>query len=206
MPRARTSVSDVSTVLAQQLRAELRDAAGGNTLLSRTEQRTAMPHIKDAADELRDAGGPGARVTVDALEANLHAKAMRLIDTVNQTSGPGAHTLSRKEAHTARDISPHVGEAVLRAYQVASGNAADVDAIAASRVNQSLPADTVFKTFASEAEATSYQDPDGKQVWWLVAERDTVRTKSFVAGRNDLWAERFDIDRLSGVVTVTAEH
>jgi hypothetical protein len=61
--------------------------------------------------------------------------------------------------------------------------------------------------FGSEAAAHgSYQDPHGRSVTWLVRSSEGGDTSSFVWGRNDLWAERFDVDATSGAVTVTGEH
>ena len=82
-----------------------------------------------------------------------------------------------------------------------------MDELASVRVSQHVNGpDQVFMTFATENEATSYADPQGRSVTWLVPEQDGLLAKKFVWGRNDLWAERFEIDRLNGAVTVLAEH
>ena len=206
MRRAKTSVSDVSTVMTHQIRRDLAAAAGQNNVLSRAEQTKASPAIQDAADAIRRAGGPGTRVFTDAVERNLQDQALKLIGAVNQSSGSGAAHLSRTEAQAASRQGGRVGELVLRAYEVASGQGPDVDTVAKSRVTAGMDVDTVFKTFATEAEATAYQDPAGQHVVWLVAVEDTLLKKTFVSGRNDLWSQRFEVDRLTSVVTVLAEH
>ena len=63
-----------------------------------------------------------------------------------------------------------------------------------------------FKTFATVAEAERYQDPDGNQVVWLVEVANTLLTKTFVSGRNDLWAQKFELDKVTGALAILAEH
>lgn len=200
-----TLVSDVMTVLARQARIDA-SAAAGNTTLSKDEQARAARDVADAAQEIRDDGGRGTRVTVDAIETKIEDKARALIGTVNQSSGTGAQSLSHAEAVRAWKTGAPVGESVLRAYEVASGNGINVDAIAALHVNGGLGPDAVFHTFASEDAATRHVDPDSRSVLWLVPLEDSLLKKSYVSGRNDLWAQRFEVDRLTGVLTVTHEH
>lgn len=202
----RTSVTDVSRAMTRQLRGELEAAAGGNRILSRAEEAKAPAHIQDAARQIRQERGPGARVTVDAVEQKIEDAARRLIGAVNQPAGPGATTLSRAEAQAAARQGGRVGELVLRAYEVASAAGVDVDALARARVTAGLDADTVFKTFATVAEAERHADPNGQHVAWLVAVEETASGKVFVSGRNDLWAQRFEVNKLTGAVTVLAEH
>jgi hypothetical protein len=58
----------------------------------------------------------------------------------------------------------------------------------------------------SEAAATSYADPQGRTVRWLVREGETNAVQKWISGYNDLWAQRFEVSRSSCVVKVTAEH
>lgn len=57
--------------------------------------------------------------------------------------------------------------------------------------------------YATEAEAYAAAQATTDGLSWLAY--DGANNK-FVSGRNDLWAERFEIDRVTGDVTVTAEH
>ncbi len=66
----------------------------------------------------------------------------------------------------------------------------------------------VRKVFATEAAAYAWQQsnlPDGG-LEWLARDGETILSARFVEGTNDLWSQRFDIDRVTGVVTVTHEH
>jgi hypothetical protein len=201
MPRrARTSVDQVSTVLSAILKRDHAAAAGRNGVLSRAEDVNAPKYLRAAADQVR-ALRPRARVTVDAVEPELLSRARALIAQVNRT---GAETLSKAEATAAFKRDPIFGEAVLHAYEVASGNGLDVDSLAQTHVtwNRDLP----LKVFRTEAEAMAHQEPDGAEFAWLVRLEDGLLKNRYVSGRNDLWAQRFEIDRLTGVVTVTAEH
>lgn len=73
-------------------------------------------------------------------------------------------------------------------------------------MNTGFDPDTVFKTFKTELEAMNYRDPKGRQVAWLVRSTDELLKNTYVSGRNDLWALRFEVDKLSGALTVTHEH
>lgn len=203
MARARTTVTDVSTLLQAQLRRELATAAGPNKILSKAEEANASPLVKEAAEALRE---KGKRLTTDALEKDLTARAKKLIGSVNQPAGAGAALLSHDEARAASRKGGHLGAALLRAYEVAAGNGPDVDAIATARASAGLDDESVFKTFPSETAAYAYADPEGRHVRWLVPESETVLSRTFLAGRNDLWSERFEVDRLTGAITILAEH
>ena len=204
MPRAhKTSVADVSNVLRAIIRRDAQKAAGPNAVLSRAEQAKASPAVQAAADALRAAGGKNARVTVDAIETEVSNAAARLIGTVNTA---GTSWLSKTEATAAAQRDPKVGAPVLQAYEIASGGGLDVDAMATARVWDGQDPEMKFKTFATVAEAERYQDPDGFQVSWLVPVSSTLLSKTFVSGRNDLWAQKFEIDRITGAIAILAEH
>lgn len=207
MPRAhKTTVADVSTVLRAIIRRDAQKAAGTNTVLSRAEQAKASPAVQAAADSLRAAGGKNARVTIDAIDAienEASNAAARLIGTVNTA---GTSWLSKTEATAAAQRDPKLGAPVLQAYEIASGGGLDVDAMAQSRAWDGLDPEVKFKTFATVEEAERYQDPDGFQVSWVVATGSTLLNKTFVSGRNDLWAQKFEIDRITGAVAILAEH
>lgn len=202
----RIKVSDVKTALAASIHTDVKAAVGANTLLSLAEQQRAPEAVKAAAVELRQAGGPHARVTADGLEKNILDKALQLIGSVNQGSGSGAAFLSKKEAQAAQQKHPQLGQLVMRAFEVASSKGVDVDAIALARVRPDPVDDVAFKTFATMDEAMHYADPDGRQVAWLVEESASADKKVYLSGRNDLWAQRFEVDRKTGAITVTAEH
>lgn len=204
MPK--TSVSDVSTALRALVRREAQRAAGSNTVLSRAEEAKASPLLQAAAQAVRAASGPNARVTIDELEQQVASVAAKLIGSVNQASGAGAPYLTRAEASKAMEADPVFGTPVLQAWELASGQGLDLDALVKQRVAGSLDADTVFKRFATVQEAERYQHPGGKQVAWVVEVGSTTFTKTYVSGRNDLWAQKFEVDRLTGAVAVLQEH
>jgi hypothetical protein len=101
---------------------------------------------------------------------------------------------------------PRLGAQVQKAWAIAAGQTADVDGIAEARTRAFVSEGGLFKLFGSEAAALSYQDPYARSVTWLVRSSEGADKSSFVWGRNDLWAERFDVDAQSGAVTVTGEH
>jgi hypothetical protein len=61
--------------------------------------------------------------------------------------------------------------------------------------------DTIF-------EAERYQDDTGlgRSVHWLVRDAEDALAVEYVAGVNDLWAERIGIDKATCEITVLAEH
>lgn len=66
--------------------------------------------------------------------------------------------------------------------------------------------DAVTMIFGTEAEASSYKDPEGRSVRWLIWEREEAGTVVFRSGINDLWAEVFAVATRGCAVTVLAEH
>lgn len=203
MPRA--TLAQVSTLVRALVRRDAQQVAGSNAVLSRAEEAKATPAVRAVAQAVRAAAGPRARVTLDALERAASDQAAKLIGEVNR-AGPGAGFLSKAEATAAFKKDPIFGAPLLKAYEIASGSGVNVDAIATARAKGAPDPDTVFKAFTTVAEAERYQDPNGNQVRWLVLTQEGLLSKSYVWGRNDLWAERFDIDRATGAVTVTGEH
>jgi hypothetical protein len=201
----RVRLSEVSTVVKAMARREAEKVAGPNAVLSRTEQAKASAAVQAAAEAVRAAKGKNARVTVDAIEQQLAVSAAKLIGDVNKP-GSGAAFLSKVEATAAFQRDPVLGQTVLEAYKLASGHGLDVDGLAAQRVNDGSDPEVKFKVFATVAEAEHYQDPDGFQVSWLVPVGETLLTKTYVSGRNDLWAQKFEVDRLTGAVAILAEH
>ncbi|MFZ5438591.1 MAG: hypothetical protein ACOZQL_01215 [Myxococcota bacterium] len=204
MPK--TSVADVSNVLRALVRREAVKAAGSNRVLSKTEEAKASPLLQAAAKAVRAAGGPNARVTVDELEQQVSQVAARLIGSVNQPTGAGAPYLTRAEASAAMQRDPLFGEPVLQAWEVAAGQGLDTDAIAKQRVATGLDSDTRFKKFATVAEAERYQDPHGRHTVWVVEVASSLLSRTYVSGRDDLWAQKFEVDRITGAVSVLAEH
>lgn len=201
-----TSIANISTVLTERVKRDLAAAAGSNGILSKAEQAKAPDYVKKAADELRQAN-PNARVTVSSMETVISKKALDLIGEVNQPSGNGKKTLTQAEADAAARRDASLGYAVLEAFQVVSGKGGlNEDDIAKKHVNTGFDPDTVFKTFKTEHEAMNYRDPKGRQVAWLVRSTDELLKNTYVSGRNDLWAQRFEVDKLSGALTVTHEH
>jgi hypothetical protein len=204
MPK--TSVADVSHVLRAIVRREAAQSAGTNTVLSKAEEAKASPLLQAAAKAVRAAQGPNARVTVDELEAQISTVAARLIGTVNQPKGAGAPWVTKVEATAAMQADPVFGKPVLQAWEIAADQGLDVGAIAKQRVGGDLDADSTFKTFKTVEEAERYQDPRGRQVAWLVEVASSTLSKTYVSGRNDLWAQKFEIDKITGAIAILAEH
>jgi len=73
-------------------------------------------------------------------------------------------------------------------------------------VRDGMDSQTTFKLFTIEAEAERYQDPRGRRVRWRVRTSSDLLENTYVSGRNDLWNQRFEIDKLSGAITITGEH
>ena len=67
-------------------------------------------------------------------------------------------------------------------------------------------ANGILSYFATEAEATSYVDPELHSVYWVAPEGESDSDAHFVAGANDLWWERFDVSKSTCKVTITGEH
>lgn len=175
-------------------------------MLSRAEQAKAPKYLSDAANALR-AAKPNARITCsDAMEAFVAARASQLIGAVNQTAGSGVATLSKAEAAAAAKREPNLGFAVMEAYQIVSGTGVNVDGIAQKLASQ-VDDETVFKTFATEAEAERFRDRERHAR--LVAGEDERRP---ALGQLRLGQERPLVAALrrrhkcTGAVTVTHEH
>ncbi len=198
--RTKTPVADVSTVVSRLVQRDFAAAAKSNTVLSKTEQKSAKPYVRAAAEEIRKQK-PGALVKLDAMEAAVAPRALSLIAEVNQAGGSGAKTLSQTEAKAAFKKDPVYGELILEAYEIASGRKADVDAVAEAYVSGGLDPDYTFRRFNTEAEALAWGERGANRVW-LARGNDGA----FVSGRNDLWSQRFTVDQVTGAVTVTHEH
>jgi hypothetical protein len=197
------NVSSVMNVFNALSRRDIARAAG-NQLLSIPEQRNAPPHVQAAAQTLRDAGS--ARVTVAALATQLEADAMELVRQVNQPTGQGHATLSFAEAKVAQQRNPQLGLRLLQAYQIEAGKGPNTDSIANAHAAAFADPGTEVKLFATVQEAEAHRDPNGASYVWLVKESASVLSHSYVWGRNDLWAQRFDVDRADGSLTITGEH
>jgi hypothetical protein len=204
MPSVR--VSDVRAALTTLLHDDVARVAM-NSLVSKGEQAAAPTDIAAASQAVRDAGGAGARVHASDVEERLLQSALRLIGVVNQPSGSGMAFLSKAEVDSVVANDNVLGARVQKAWQIARGGSVDVDAIAkAHAIPAVLGSDEVFMRFATENEASNFVEPNGKHVRWLVVEGETSMTKSFVSGSNDLWSQRFDIDKRTGALTITGEH
>ncbi len=204
MPSVR--VSDVRTALTTLLHDDVARVAM-SSLVSKAEQASAPSDIASASQAVRDAGGAGARVHASDVEERLLQSALRLIGVVNQASGSGMTFLAKAEVLALVANDSVAGARVQKAWQIARGSSVEVDAIAkAHAIPAALASDEVFMRFATENDAATFMEPTGKHVRWLVVEGETSTTKSFVSGSNDLWSQRFDIDKRTGVVTITGEH
>jgi hypothetical protein len=196
-----TLISRLSPVLHALAQRDVA-AVAGNHLLSKAEQATAAPDIQAAAQALRDEGAK--RVTTTAFTDKMVAQSMTLISTINQGGGPGKAQLSRAEVGAAVATQSPLATRIQQAHLFAS-DPAIVDAAAFAQLPM-IDATSTFKAFATEAEAERATDPQGRSLVWLVKTADNANTASYVWGRNDLWAQRFDISKTDNTVTITGEH
>ncbi|MDP2342861.1 MAG: hypothetical protein Q8O67_18030 [Deltaproteobacteria bacterium] len=135
-------VADVRSQLLNAARAnELVPAAGNNTLISKTEQKTLPADLQAAADEVR-ARKPGTTVSVDAVVAVVAEQFDRAVAGVNQPAGSGKPFLSRDEIANLQTRDSAMGARVQSAVDVLAptapsaivANGADVHAQLASLV------------------------------------------------------------------------
>jgi len=197
--RPRTTVQDVSTVVKRLVERDFAAAAKSNGVLSKVEQKTARAYVRAAADEVRRQK-PGTLVKLDAMEAAVAPRTEALMRQLNQASGPGAQTLSQTEAKAAFKNDPVYGELILEAYEIASGNGFDVEALAVQYASNGLDPGETLQRFATLAEAERSSGP------WLVRHEDGLLKNTYFVGKNDLWSQKFEVDRLTGAIAVTAEH
>jgi hypothetical protein len=55
-------------------------------------------------------------------------------------------------------------------------------------------------------EAERAVDPNGESVHWMVRTAETPTTVTFTSGVNDLWAEKYRLDKATCAITTLAEH
>jgi hypothetical protein len=86
--------------------------------------------------------------------------------------------------------------------------AAACDPQTVARVQAGNAGDSLFKQFRTiaVAERAVNPDPDGNGVSWLVRNGESATSASFTSGRNDLWSQEFDVNKLTCQITVTGEH
>lgn len=129
---ARVTVADATKSLQQIASETAKTAAGSNAVVSRTEQKALDPFLGRAADRVREAGGKGARVTVDALAAQAASDAGAAWAEVNKP-GPGQRFLSQAEVQAVAKTDPALGAlsklAYLRVSQGAGGSDAKADVV-----------------------------------------------------------------------------
>ncbi len=66
--------------------------------------------------------------------------------------------------------------------------------------------DPGLREFRTEYEAERAIDPNGDSVHWMVRSAETPTTVTFTSGFNDLWAEKYRIDKATCAITTLAEH
>lgn len=123
----RIRTEDVTAKIAAQLRAQAETAAGSNTLISKTEQSSTTGALNEAIDDVREAEGKGARVTVDEAVEQAMKNAAEMIGAVNQPSGQGALYLSQAEVRALKREDPAWGNLAKAAYEVLADQARGVD-------------------------------------------------------------------------------
>src|SRR3954471_12147820 len=108
---------DVQTRVVTDTLADVAAAAGSNTLLSKTEQKTLTGVAAAAAAEARAAKGPGGRIDVDDVKAKLEPKLKDLFDRVNPP-GQGQVWLSQAEVKALTVLDADVGTRAQKAWQI----------------------------------------------------------------------------------------
>src|SRR5688572_24286300 len=95
MPAVRATTMDITWRVDGSLHEEAAQAAGSNNIVSRAEQdQISDPLLKETAEEIRAAGGSGARVYADELGRRATEKVLGLLASVNTT---GPHQVSQAE-------------------------------------------------------------------------------------------------------------
>ena len=116
----------VDAVRSQVLNAaranELAPAAGGNTLISKTEQKTLPPDLQSAVERVR-ARQPGTTVSVAAATAALGEQFDAAVAGVNQSAGSGQPFLSREEVRNLKNRDAGMGARVQTAVDALAGSA-----------------------------------------------------------------------------------
>lgn len=114
---ARVKTEEARLALAGIIRQKVSEAAGTNTLVSRKEQAGLDPFLRERAERVREAGGPGARVTVDALSARAVADAAEVWDRFNPPGrGQDGKYLSQGELAAITRADPALGALSQAAY------------------------------------------------------------------------------------------
>jgi hypothetical protein len=80
--------------------------------------------------------------------------------------------------------------------------AATIDPVAVARAYWGASA----RYFASEAAWRTWYDSSNPTGDWLYRDEETATAVSFVCGRDDLWHVVIEVNKTTGVVTVTGEH
>ena len=126
MPQIRASLNTILQTVRQELARDAAHAAG-NGLLSKDEQRSLGGGVlAEAAEELRAAAAPGARVTTDALVETASERIATLLGAVNQPSGTGASAVSQAEVRALVARHADAGQRVARAYELITGKRVDI--------------------------------------------------------------------------------
>jgi hypothetical protein len=108
MTRVRTQ--DASTALTTILSEQAKAAAGNNSQISKTEEQALTPVLQRAATALRDEGGRGTRVTVDAVVARATTDSMAVWGRFNANNqGRDGAWLSSDEVKDMARADPALG-------------------------------------------------------------------------------------------------
>ncbi len=110
----RARLNPVLNQLETSYRRDVTAAAQGNAWVSRREQKVALPELAAAMQEVRGAGGKGARVHVEAVVSELMESARPVIAAVN-VRGPSL--LSKPEIRAVAGASQQLGERLIAIYE-----------------------------------------------------------------------------------------
>ncbi len=138
MPTIRATRTDLLARVERRIQRDVNAAAGNNALVSRQEQKALPDLLNDVANDIRTAGGVGARVNKDALVAQAIAHVENLLASVNQGGGSGAAFVSAKEVKALLTANPPAGARVAKAYELITGRRVIADAPPAPSVTGQL--------------------------------------------------------------------
>jgi hypothetical protein len=162
----RIKTIDARTALNSIVRENVDAAAGGNTLVSKSEAKNLDPFTKKAEEALRAEGGKGARVTRDALVDRTQQDAMKTWEEFNPANnGVDSVYLAKAEVKEIAKKDPALGALTDLAMLRAGKRFNDPVAVVKD----------FFSTFDFAARrATGGTLPDGRRVDARVGQPDRI--------------------------------
>lgn len=175
--------TDAQRALGELMRQQAKQAADGNTLISRQEQKSLPEFLQNAADQVRQDKGAGARLKVDELVSKAMGNAMETWARFNPTDGSrDAKYLSRAEVKDIGRFDQTLGALTLQAREMAAANP-----------TQPQPSRSVAVTMSSNhPDARLEQDGD---IYRLISSRSDLGTAANATLHFDNQSIRIDAGR-----------